>query len=296
VASRPQHELRISVPAAAEPGATAVFVDGRPVGAAPVSVRVSAGSHRIGAIAGSLRVPGVEVDVGSDGADVTLDVELAAAVDVNAGPALSLGSPGSEVALVKVGAWLEAERVLATSVTTEAGVSFLSGALYDVRRGALLREGRVRTAAGLAAPEHIAALSTFLLTGQPSAAVLAPRAAAAQAPGALDLSATATSRAPIRPAWLRRSAVGSAAAAVGAGAFAVHQLLAARGASRAADALVRADGTIVGDPAAYSRNRDAAASARRNAWVGAAGTAVFAAAAGALGYLSWERGEPVVRF
>ena len=95
---------------------------------------------------------------------------------------------------------------------------------------------------------------------------------------------------------MRPAVYGSAAAAVGAGAFAVHQLLAARGATRAGDALIRDDGAIAGDSASYARYRASAGAARRNAWIGAAGSVVFAATASALGYLSWERGAPVVRF
>jgi hypothetical protein len=110
---------------------------------------------------------------------------------------------------------------------------------------------------------------------------------------AVGLSAPAAHR---RRAWLRPAALGSAVAALGAAAATTHQLLAARGEDRAADRLVRADGTIVGDSAAYARHRDAAAGARRNAWIGAAGTAVFAAGAAALGWLSFEDGQPVVRF
>jgi hypothetical protein len=294
VASRPQHELRISVARdVAATAAPAVFVDGRPAGTAPASLRVSAGRHRIGATSGALRVPAVLVDVGPGGADVTLEVGLAAAVNVNAGPSIALAAADREAAIVKVGAWVDAGRVLATSVEAEAGGSLLVGSLYDVPRGTLLREGRVRTAAGLAPPEHVAALATFLLTGQPSAAVLAAGATPA-APTPIDLS---VARAPaVRGAWMRPATLGSAASAVAAGAFGLHQLLAARGHSRDAEALLRADGAILGDVGAYARHRRAESGARRNAWIGAAGTAVFAATAGVLGYLSWERGAPVVRF
>ncbi|HET7752845.1 MAG TPA: hypothetical protein VFK85_02960 [Anaeromyxobacteraceae bacterium] len=305
VAARPRHALRISAALPGAPGhaneagqakassePVAVFVDGRPVGAAPAALSVSGGKHRVGAAKGSLRVPTVTVEVGPDDVDVALDVALAAAVDVNAGPALALAATGRETAIVKLGAWLDAARVLTTSVAVDSGVTFLVGALYDVQRGSLLREGRVRTSAGLAAPEHLAALSSFLLTGQPSAAVLT-----AAPPGArrtLDLSATVA--APDRRSWMRPAALGSAAVALGAGALTVHQLFAARSAAADAEAMIRADGTIVGDSAVYARHRDAASAARRNVWIGATGTAVFAAAAGALGYLSWERGAPVVRF
>jgi len=293
VAARPHHALEIAVSAAGPAlPPPAVFVDGRPVGLAPVSLRVPAGRHRVGAAAGALRVPAVEVDVGAEGAAVALDLDLAAAVNVDGGPALAVPLAERDAAIVEVGAWLGADRVLATSLAADAGATFLVGGLYDVRRGALLREGRVRTAAGLAAPEHVAALSTFLLTGQASPAVLA---AGAPVP-AVDLAVRPATPGVARRSWTRPAALGSAAVAAGAGAFAIHQLLSARGADADAAALVRSDGAIAGDPAAYARHRSTAAAARRNAWIGAAGTAAFAAAAGVLGYLSWDEGRPVVRF
>jgi len=63
--------------------------------------------------------------------------------------------------------------------------------------------------------------------------------------------------------------------------------------------MLRADGVL--QPGISQQARDdalaSAESARRNAYLAAGGTLAFAAAAGVLGYLSWdERGAPVVRF
>jgi hypothetical protein len=95
---------------------------------------------------------------------------------------------------------------------------------------------------------------------------------------------------------MRRAALGAGAAALASGAFSVHQAFAARGLAGDAEALLRADGAIAGDPLVYARHREEASAARRNVWIGAAGAVVFAATAGALGYLSWDDGAPVVRF
>ena len=48
-----------------------------------------------------------------------------------------------------------------------------AGAIYDVQRGALLREGRVRIVAGSVPSVQLGALASFLLTGQPSPGVTA---------------------------------------------------------------------------------------------------------------------------
>ena len=91
----------------------------------------------------------------------------------------------------------------------------------------------------------------------------------------------------------------STAAAAGLAGVAAWQGLAARDRARDASAMLRPDGSLAAgvDPAAYERTRASALSARQWAYVSLGGAAAFAAAAGVLGWLSWdERGAPVVRF
>jgi hypothetical protein len=91
----------------------------------------------------------------------------------------------------------------------------------------------------------------------------------------------------------------SGAAALGLAGVAAWQGLAARGHARDASGMLRPDGSLQAgaDPAAYDRARAAAASSRRWAAASLGGAAVFAAAAGVLGWLSWDAGgAPVVRF
>jgi hypothetical protein len=76
----------------------------------------------------------------------------------------------------------------------ENGAQFLAGSIYDVRRGALLREGAVRMVAGSVPSVNLGALASFLLTGQssrdvkdrtreaPRGTVAPPVAAAKEAP------------------------------------------------------------------------------------------------------------------
>ena len=384
VAARPKRRVDVH---AVGGWAASVFVNGRLVGTAPVALDLSPGRYRIGGAAGALRVPSLWVQVADEPRTVVLDFALAEALRVNAGPGLAVSEAGRSAAIVGAGAWLAADRVLATSIANEERVQFLVGSLYDVRRGAILRQGRVRMSAGAVPAASVGALAAFLLTGQPSQAVLnstpvpppdpaqvpqpnaSPARAAPPAPavtqvaaakpasapiptpaksppastsalGPASTSITATGGAPastalatpapgsvatpaavpakldLRPtdpkpalerspaarvasdgrAWMKPAAYGSAVLALGLGALTAQQAFRARNSYQEATGLVRSDGTLQ-DPARYHDLRSAADSARRNAWIGAAGSLAFAAGAGVLGYLAWtDAGAPAVRF
>jgi hypothetical protein len=309
-----------------------VYVNGRAFGTAPVSVQLPPGRYRVGGSAGTLRVPSVWVDLRDGDRSVALDFGLAEALRVSAGPGLALAAAHRAGGVIRAGAWLGADRLLATSIAVEGEVPFLVGSLYDVRRGALQREGRVRMAAGAVPGPHLAALAAFLLTGQQSNVVVvarsaphavplppppvlaaspaarrpaaAPRASpappAADPPPAAALPGSAAASAAVpRDGWMRPATWASAAAAAGLAGVAAWQGIAARGHARDASAMLRPDGTLEPgvDPAAYDRTRAAASSSRRWAYVSLGGAVAFAAAAGVLGWLSWDdRGAPVVRF
>ncbi len=379
LASRPRR--RISVDALG--WSATIYVNGRSFGPAPVTVALPAGRYRIGGAAGSLRVPSVWIDLRDEDRSVALDFGLAEALKVNAGPGLALAASQRPAGVVRAGAWLGADRVLATSIAIENDVPFLVGSLHDIRRGALQREGRVRMAAGAVPIANLAALAAFLLTGQhskvvvvgkgaptpppepiplaraaseakaplPSAApppppVLAlapappavrkadppparrelplppppPRAApppappplpaevarpAPEPPQALALAPDLTRPAPAAAEtsgsrnWHRPAMWGTGAAAVGLGALALWQGLDARTQTRKASAMVSPGGALYPGiaPAEYDRVRDAADTSRRNAWIALGGSVAFAAAAGVLGWLSFDgAGQPVVRF
>jgi hypothetical protein len=372
IAARPKRRVDIH---AVGGWAASVFVNGRPAGTAPVALDLVPGRYRIGAAAGALRVPSLWVQVADEPRTVVLDFALAEALRVNAGPGLAVSEAGRSAAIVGVGAWLAADRVLAASIATEERVQFLVGSLYDVRRGAIVRQGRVRMSAGAVPAASVGALAAFLLTGQPSQAVVnstppptpepplqspsparatppapavteasaarpastpTPKATTTANPGATAIPpsastlATSTPTSPsttaaptavpakldLRPAdpkaalarpvaappegasraWMRPAAYGSAVLALGLGALTAQQAFSARNSYQEAAGLVRPDGTLQ-DPSRYRDLRSAGDSARRNAWIGAAGSLAFAAGAGVLGYLAWtDAGAPAVRF
>ena len=168
VAARPRRSLAVG---AVGRGGTA-YVNGRASGQTPATVSLPPGRYRVGGAAGALRVPSVWVEVAGEDRSVVLDFSLAEALRANAGPGLALPRAGRHAGVVRAGAWLGVDRVVATGIATEGGVQYLAGSIYDVRRGAMMREGLVRMVAGSVPSANLGALAAFLLTGQPQRAVV----------------------------------------------------------------------------------------------------------------------------
>ena len=143
-----------------------VYVNGREMGQAPLSISLPAGTYRVGGAAGPLRVPSLIVDLEAEDRNVVLDFALADAVRANAGPGLALPEGQRAYGIIRAGAWLGVDKLIVASRMDEGGPQFLVGSIYDVRRGALLREGSVRMVAGSVPAANLGALAAFLLTGQ----------------------------------------------------------------------------------------------------------------------------------
>jgi hypothetical protein len=122
----------------------------------------------VGGTAGALHVPSFRVDLREEDRSLVFDFALSEALRVHAGPGLALGYARRSEAIVRAGAWLAVDRVVAVSRIAEGEALFLLGSIYDVRSGALLREGSVRMIAGTVPSANLGALATFLLTGQSS--------------------------------------------------------------------------------------------------------------------------------
>jgi hypothetical protein len=150
----------------AEGAQGSVYVNGREMGLAPLSISLPSGTYRVGGAAGRLRVPSLAVDLETEDRSVVLDFALADAVRVNAGPGLALPEGQRAYGIIRAGAWLGADKLIVASRVEEGGPQFLVGSIYDVRRGALLREGSVRMVAGSVPSANLGALAAFLLTGQ----------------------------------------------------------------------------------------------------------------------------------
>lgn len=157
---------RLTVLAEGKPGV--VYVNGRNMGPSPVSVSLPAGTYRVGGAADGLRVPSFTVDLQDEDRTVVLDFALAESLRVNAGPGLALAPAHRAYGIIRAGAWLGVDKLVVATRVEEGGAQFLLGSIYDVRRGALLREGSVRMVAGSVPAVNLGALASFLLTGQSS--------------------------------------------------------------------------------------------------------------------------------
>jgi len=157
---------RLQILSEGRPGVA--YVNGRAMGVTPITLTLPAGTYRIGGAASTLRVPSFSVDLEGEDRMVVLDFALAEALRVNAGPGLALPAPQRAYGIIRAGAWLGVDKLVVASRVSEAGADFLLGSIYDVRRGALLREGSVRMVAGGVPSVNLGALSSFLFTGQSS--------------------------------------------------------------------------------------------------------------------------------
>jgi hypothetical protein len=190
---RPLHRLTIT--GGGRSGAA--FVNGKAIGATPATVALPAGRYRVAGSSGGVRAPGVTVDLRTEDREVDLALAFADAVRLESGPGLALSPTGRAEVLREAGAALGVERLVAASLVNDGEGAHLSGALYDVGRGTLLREGRVRVPAGAAQGAGVGALASFLLRGQPLQGVVevvaAPaalaRGGARAAPAGRSLSA-----------------------------------------------------------------------------------------------------------
>jgi hypothetical protein len=179
VRALPARRLQVS----AEGPQGTVFVNGRAVGTTPLVLTLPAGAYRVGGTAGTLHVPSFRTDLRDEDRSLVLDFALAEALRVHAGPGLALGVQRRSEAIVRAGAWLGVDRVIAVSRVAEGEARFLLGSIFDVRNGALLREGSVRMIAGTVPAANLGALAAFLLTGQSSRDVKDLTDVARAAPG-----------------------------------------------------------------------------------------------------------------
>ncbi len=274
-----------------------VFVDGREIGPAPVTVDLPPGAHRVAGSRQGLRVPGVKVDLSSEDATVELDLALAEALRPEAGPGLALPAADRARRIITASAWLGLDRVVTASFVRESDVTFLVGTLYDVRRGSTQREGRVRLAGKTPPPGGLAALASFLMTGQTSSLVAASRAQSLEVRGAPPRSeATAGLRGGPEPSpgprqgrVLGWTSVGAGAAGVLLGGFAIYEGLHARSLYGDAKNMPRsADGSLY-SPTDYNGKISDGDSARSLAIGTGIGAGVALASSAVLGYISYRQ-------
>ena len=147
-----------------------VYVNGREVGVAPVRLVVPRGRYRISGATQGATVGPIVAEVRSGEAAVVLDFTIPEALRPLLGPGLALAFGDGKI--VTAAGHLGLDRILAVGMTEESGASYVVGSLYDVRRGALEREGRVRLTNGMFPDGGASALAEFLVTGRVASALV----------------------------------------------------------------------------------------------------------------------------
>jgi hypothetical protein len=285
-----------------------VFVEGREVGVAPLVVDLPPGRYRISGAVGNLRVPGVQVDLTEEGQSMVLNFALAESLRPTVGPGLALTEADRAKNLIAAGAWLGVDKLLTTRLVAEGGVEYLSAAMYDVRRGILQREGRVRLANKIAPPGGLSALATFLITGQASqlvAATSVPSVPLPPPPGAkpslevkppkptaaADVDLRKPAAAPGKAKTMGWMAVGAGAASVVLGGVAIFEGLSANSNYKKAKDITARSGTLLSlsEASQFDSYVDKGDSAKTIGAVTGAAAVGLAVGAGVLGYLSYKQ-------
>ncbi len=141
------------------PAAT-VFIDGQPLGTTPLKVDLVPGSYRVALVANGMVSFPHRLDVPKDS---KLSVDFAFEGSISTQAPLCLAG-GSESSAVKLAQLVAAENVIVLRNTARRGEPpYLSGTLTDLAAGKQ-RDGSV-------APELLANLATFLVTGRDVAGV-----------------------------------------------------------------------------------------------------------------------------
>jgi len=269
VRAGPSHRLEIG---ASMPGAR-IYVNRREVGRAPLSLHLARGQYRISAALPESRVLPFTVDLREADQRVAIDFAVPESLRPDLGPGLALPERDRSSRVIAAGGYLGLAELVAVQLLTEGGAEHAQGSLYDVRRGMLVREGRLRLQGGALPPGGAPALADYLLSGSNERGLV-------EVPGS-DL------RSP--PRALGWTALATGIGSVGLAALAAVEM------SSASRSYGRARSLRSGGLATYEAvvqyNRavsqgDAARRAGTAAWVGAG---VAAAATGALGYLNYRR-------
>lgn len=293
------HRLTVQAQAGAR-----VFVDGRDVGPAPLSLEVTPGRHRISASHSGIRTTAVVADLSADNRIVELDLSLAEVLRPDGGPGLALPERDRPARVITAAARLGLDRVVTARLSSEGEVRLLVAAILDVRRGTAEREGRLRLASGAPPPGGVEALAEFLLRGESSSLlapppVPAPLARVAPPAPAASLAAPSPARHPVpqlfrSPAQL--GAVGAGLLTAVAGGLAIHYAVRAEDRYRSARAMLDPSGLGVARPRTildYNAAVRSGNDARDRALLSGAATGVGLGATALFLYLGYRQtGEP----
>jgi hypothetical protein len=260
-----------------------VFVEGREAGTAPLTIPLAPGRYRISGAADGVRVGPRVIDVSSQDEKLELNFEMASALRPGAGPGLALPAKTDDErvrGIITAGAWLGLDRILTARLGVDGSARFLHASLYDVRRGALEREGTIRLGSGnAAAPAAMTDLARFVIRNERCLSCVVPSS---------KLAGTA-----VVEGW---GAIGAGALFVGLGAFAAYNGITSQAHYNAASNLLVGSTLPADRRAQYDAELKAGDSARTTAFITGGGAIVAAGVAGLLGYLSYKQSGEVGPF
>jgi hypothetical protein len=265
-----------------------VFIEGRSAGAAPVTVVLPRGRYRITGQMGQVQVSAGKIDVGAEDQTVALDFTVAEMLRPAGGPGLAVPAAQRAKSVVAAAGMLRLTRLLTASVDLDGDVRYLVGSLYDVRKGALQREARLRLNGWAAPAGGLSALSGFLVAGQPSNLVLVNSLPAAGSPSPASTSSSKPGSPSRTKGWI---AVGGTALAVGLGvASAVEGSLSGVYYNNARVMLDKTGKLLPSHTQAeYDQMRSQGATASTLAWVTGGAAVGVAAVSGVMAYLSYKQ-------
>ena len=278
--------------------AARIFVEGRDLGPAPVTVTLFPGQYRVSAVAGEATVRGA-ADLSQGDQKLAVDVGLAEAFRPDPGPALAVSPASQAAAVVQALAPRSASNSSSRSPRSTTRTCATSRRRSTMSPRGAPREGRIRLAdwtpppgaipgaGGLprerrrVGPRHREAREARPVrvgrVGRPDEVELQPREPAPPRPGGSRTMG-----------WV---AFSSGVLAVGVGAFAAYEGFSASGKYSDAKSMLASDGTLSAgrDPAAYNgavRDADSAVNVSR---VSAGAAVGLAATSAVLGDISYKR-------
>lgn len=271
--SEPTHRLAVT---ASGPGAR-VYLNRRDVGSAPLELVLARGQYRLSGLLGSARVLPVTADIREADGSVLLDFTVPESFCPDLGPGLALPEEDRSRRVVAAGGYLGLAEIVTARLLVEGSVSYLVGTLYDVRRGMLVREGRVRLEAGALPGGGAAALAEFLVSGSTASGLV-------EIPGRREAEPP-----PSPPRALGWTALATGIGTVGIAAFAALETRSASANYREARNL-RSGGLGTYEAVVqYNRAVDRGDAARRDATAAWVVAGVGAVATGVIGYLNYRR-------
>lgn len=286
--AKPRKKLVVNAGGAA----ARVYVEGRFAGDAPVTLSVVPGKYRVSGVLRDVTSSPLLVEIAADDQTVSLDFGVAETLRPGAGPGLATPAVPARraTAIVSAGAFLKLDRIFGVSLASDGDVKYVVGSVYDVAKGSLQREGRVRLAGGATAQQSLDALASFLQTGEASSLVITkPEPEKKPKPMAIAPEEPGTGKRP--NAALKWSPVVTAVLAVGLGAYAVMQNSEAEASYEEAKGLLLPGGSLglESNRSRYDGLVSDGDSAKSTARIAGIGSGVALVSTGILSYVAYKK-------